>query len=144
MMGLWMLNFTVNGVPVPKMRPRLTRGGHAYTPKETRDYEGIVREAAFNAMRGNELLSGAVRMDVKMFFPIPASWPKKRQDAAKNGELGHCVKPDATNVLKSIEDALNGIAYKDDCQIVAGGFSKHYSERPRVEITVTNADEARL
>ena len=31
------INFTVDGTAVPKQRPRITRGGQAYTPKKTRE-----------------------------------------------------------------------------------------------------------
>ena len=40
------------------------------------------------------------------------------------------------NIAKAILDSLNGIAYKDDSQIVSMVVSKKYSNRPRVEITL--------
>ena len=33
------IKFTIEGEPKGKGRPRFTRGGHAYTPKETVEYE---------------------------------------------------------------------------------------------------------
>ena len=38
----------------------------------------------------------------------------------RSGFAGPVVIADASNILKLVEDALNGIAYKDDSQIVAG------------------------
>ncbi|WP_320408270.1 RusA family crossover junction endodeoxyribonuclease [Paraclostridium bifermentans] len=38
--------------------------------------------------------------------------------------------------MKAIADSLNGIAYKDDAQIVEVVSKKFYSERPRVEVTI--------
>lgn len=37
-----MISFTIEGVPVPKGRPRFTRSGHTYTPDTTRKYEALV------------------------------------------------------------------------------------------------------
>jgi Holliday junction resolvase RusA-like endonuclease len=45
-----------------------------------------------------------------------------------------CKKPDIDNVIKIIADSLNGIAYKDDTQIVKLTAHKLYSDNPRVEI----------
>ena len=45
-------------------------------------------------------------------------------------------KPDIDNVEKIILDALNGIAYDDDKQVVEEASSKLYSDVPRVEIEV--------
>ena len=131
------MKFTVNGVPVPKMRPVFRReDGRAYTPKKTLDYEALVRDTAVDAMAGDDPFDGAVRLDVGMYFPIPTSWTKKKQSEALNGSLAHCTKPDGDNVYKSIADALIGVVYKDDGQITDGCFTKSYSEHPRVEILV--------
>ncbi|MFL8231041.1 RusA family crossover junction endodeoxyribonuclease, partial [Clostridioides difficile] len=43
-------------------------------------------------------------------------------------------KPDLDNIIKSVADSLNGIAYKDDSQIVEVVSKKYYSDRPRVEV----------
>ena len=37
------LEFTVDGEPVGKGRPRFTRNGHAYTTEKTADYEQLVK-----------------------------------------------------------------------------------------------------
>jgi len=50
-------------------------------------------------------------------------------------------KPDADNIIKIIADALNGLAYKDDCQIVRLEFEKFYALTPRVEIWIREREE---
>ena len=52
------------------------------------------------------------------------------------GLINPTKKPDLDNIAKAILDSLNGIAYKDDSQIVSLLISKKYSDRPRVEITL--------
>lgn len=44
-------------------------------------------------------------------------------------------KPDALKLMRGVEDALTGIVYVDDAQIVEETISKHYGD-PRVEIEV--------
>ena len=52
------------------------------------------------------------------------------------GELHPTKKPDADNIGKIVADALNGVAYQDDAQIILLQIRKTYSEEPRVVVTV--------
>jgi len=63
-----------------------------------------------------------------LVFLRPKSAPKSR--------LHHVVKPDASNALKLLEDAGNGILWKDDSQIVFATVTKEYGDPERIEITV--------
>lgn len=46
-------------------------------------------------------------------------------------------KPDLDNVLKSVLDGLQGVAYKDDKNITNARIRKRYGEEPRLEIYMT-------
>ena len=71
------VQFTIDSPPIAKARPRLTRRGHAYTPKATRQYEAVVAEAARAAMDGLEPLTGPVQAVLHFNMYIPKSWSKK-------------------------------------------------------------------
>lgn len=117
--------------PKPKGRPRFANG-HAYTPKETREYEDLVRLIARNAIKAPQ--SGAIRMKVDFYLPMP-----KKLSKAKFGdsEPRPTKKPDIDNLGKAVLDALNsGVGYEDDKQIVELTLRKFYSENPRTEITM--------
>ena len=45
-------------------------------------------------------------------------------------------KPDIDNAIKAIADALNGVAYYDDSQIVYIEATKHYAEKPQTVVTL--------
>ena len=45
-------------------------------------------------------------------------------------------KPDADNIVKIICDALNGVAYKDDTQVVELDFKKVYGEFEKVIVEI--------
>ncbi len=133
-----MIHITIPGPPRGKGRPRFTsRGGfaRAYTDKKTRDYEKTVAEYAILAMEGQPPLSGALRVELRAYFPIPKSWTKAKKIAAANGDIHHLTKPDADNILKVL-DALNGVAFEDDKQICDARIIKDYSNDPRLEIQI--------
>ena len=46
-------------------------------------------------------------------------------------------KPDLDNLAKAVLDALNGVAYKDDCQIVTVLSKKNYAEAPYVRVIIS-------
>ena len=67
---------------------------------------------------------------------------KKKREAAIAGRLRPTTKPDVSNILKGVEDALKGLWYVDDSQIVGYGvLGKWYSERPRIEIAMREIEE---
>lgn len=139
-----MISFTIPGQPVPKGRPKFARRGsfvQAYTPEKTASYENLVKLHAAQAMAGGAPITGAVELRIWLQVAIPSSMTKR--DRAKIGTGGTLPvkKPDLDNVLKALTDAMNGIVYKDDAQIVRAVVDKVYSETPKAEVLVQRCEE---
>jgi Holliday junction resolvase RusA-like endonuclease len=135
----FMVNFVVDGVPIPKLRPRFAKRGNfvqAYTPKKTKDYESLVMDAAVLAMGSAQPLTTPIAIYLYIKLPIPASYSKKRVRDCIEGYEMPTKKPDWDNVAKAITDALNGICYVDDSQIVNAHVKKVYSHTPGVDVLI--------
>ena len=126
--------FSVEGDPVGKQRPRFSRG-RTYTPKKTVDYENLIASKANQAMGSSEPLQTPVAIFIWISHAIPASYSKKRKEACLNG-LEWPKKPDLDNVAKVFLDAMNGIVYKDDVQVVKLRVSKRYDTDSGVDVLV--------
>jgi Holliday junction resolvase RusA-like endonuclease len=83
-------------------------------------------------MRGRVIFDGPVALDLQCFYEVPPSWPKWKQELALNNKIAPTVKPDADNVMKAVKDALNGIVWLDDVQVVMGVIFKAYALAPCV------------
>lgn len=133
-----MIQFAVNGPIRGKGRPRFNGGGHGrpYTPRTTKEYETQIR-AAFLAVRGKKL-EGAVAVRVVALHVLPKRASKACRAAAERGEIWPIRRPDLDNVIKVVLDALNGIAYADDAQVVRLEARKEYAADgvERLEICV--------
>lgn len=122
------IKFTVYGKPQGKARPRFTCQGRVYTPKQTADYEQQIRQAYISA--GGQLISDTAPIQIK----ITAYYKK----AKSNKMLQPTLKPDADNIAKIVCDGLNGIAYKDDKQIVSLTVLKVWTDGiERVEVDIS-------
>lgn len=135
--------FTVPGQPVAKGRAKFARRGNfvtAYTPKETVQYENLVRLAAQDAMGTAEPFDQPMSLTVAIYLPIPQSWSKKKQDKARAGLVGATKKPDADNVLKALKDGMNGVVYVDDARIIDVVLQKRYATAPRVDVIALALD----
>jgi Holliday junction resolvase RusA-like endonuclease len=145
------VRFTVPGAPVGKGRHRsqpLMRGGKpvmgaggrpiitSHTPEKTVAYEGLVAHEGRIAMRGRPLLAGPVELVLHIACAVPASWSKRKQADALAGRIRPTKKPDSSNVLKAIEDGLNGVVWVDDVQVVEHLISKRYAEAPGVAVEI--------
>lgn len=120
------LRFVVPGKPQPKQRARKGKGGRHYTPPETRAYELLVKWLGLQATQRWSLATGAPWDKSGDFaLGVTAYMPDRRAR-------------DLSNVEKSIEDGLNGIAWHDDSQVkrrLEGGI-EYDRENPRTEVTI--------
>lgn len=133
------VHFNVPGQPVGKGRPRIGRvGAHArmFTPAKTVNYEGMVAMAAQTAMAGRGLIECAVQVRMEIDCQVPASWSGKKQRDALAGHVFPTTKPDVDNVEKAIFDAMNGVVWKDDVQVVDVVKRKRYAAVPGVRVWV--------
>ena len=130
--------FTVPGEPVGKGRPRVVRNGgfsRTYTPEKTASYENLVK-LEFQRQGGRMLKDGPVEMRILAWYGIPRSASKRKQQAMIGGLIRPTKKPDCDNVAKSIADALNGLAYRDDSQVVTLHVEKRFGEIPGVDVEI--------
>lgn len=132
--------FFVPGKPFGKQRPRVTRTGHAYTPDQTVMYENLVKTAFLQQYPDCVPGGGPVFIEIGAAFPVPQSWPKKKQAQALARKI-YPGKTDIDNIMKIIQDALNNVAYKDDAQIYSAYVLKFYAECPGVKIRMTVGGE---
>jgi len=131
-----MIEIVLLGRPRAKGRPRFSKdGAHAYTPEKTRSYEAALKYAAIEAMGDRPPLDGPLRMEMRVVVPIPTSWPKKKQEAARAGTLLPLGKPDIDNFMKVV-DAGNLVLWVDDSQIVKGTVEKSYGDKPGMWIRI--------
>ena len=131
--------FTVEGPPQGKGRPRFRRAGNfvtTYTDQKTKTYEQTIKAWAQRAIGSGSPLEGPLSVDLYIRCPVPVSTSKKRTEAClQNAELP-TKKPDIDNVIKIFLDAMNGIVYKDDTQVVRLSAKKGYSLVPGVDVCV--------
>ena len=128
-----MITIHIPGTPVPKGRARgvMTKHGPVfYTPAKTRSWERMAAQVAKIAMRGQKPLTGPLEASIEAIFPYPATWGKNKR------LLSYPSKIDLDNIFKAASDAMNGIVYIDDAQIVRLTVSKAYGNEPGVIITI--------
>lgn len=138
------LKITVPGDPVPKgrHRARIVQPRHKpafihfYQDSETEKYENHIAMLANIVMGGRGVLLGPLELRIIAYVPIPKSWSEKMKQRCVDGVMRPVTRPDGDNYEKAALDALNGIVYKDDAQIVEMRWSKRYDHNPRLEIEV--------
>ena len=133
------VNFTIQGKVIPKARPRVVNG-HAYTPQRTNDYEQLVRASYYKAAGNRRFREGVpLTVYIEARFAIPKSTPKKRL-AEMDGAL-YMGRPDCDNIAKSVLDALNGVAFADDSQVVSLAVVKKRAQTASVFISMAQVYE---
>ena len=135
------VTFEVIGIPRPQGSIR------AYTPKgwtrpilkhdnpETKGWKQLVAEQAQAV--AVEVFEGPITIALRFYLPRPQSLPRK--------VTHHVKKPDLDKLVRCVNDALTGVLYRDDSQIVDLFAAKVYVTgllSPRALITVTEASPA--
>lgn len=134
---------TIKDRPVPKGRPRVFRG-HAVTPRRTQQAEEQIQAMYRFQNLGAEPFTGPVEVHCIFCMPIAKTRSKRKKELAAQGWLRCTVRPDLDNLVKLVLDALNGIAYADDAQIVRiHAFKKYSEEYPNGATIVDIVEEER-
>ena len=129
------LTFQVHGRPRGKARPRFLPGRPTYTPAETVNYETALRWRAKEIWKGRAPLEGPVGLVVTAVIPIPKSWARAKKVLALAHQIRPTGKPDWDNIGK-MTDALKGLVWNDDSQVVDGRVLKYYGDIPFLQVEI--------
>lgn len=135
------IQFVIPGPPQGKARPRVVRAKNGasltYTPDKTVAYEELVRLRFKATAQGFHFPDDTqLAIQITAYYPVPRSKSKRIQSDMLAGVIRPTKKPDCDNIVKIICDALNGLAYKDDSQIVTTQIAKYYAEVPRAFVKI--------
>lgn len=130
-----MVSFTHYGKIKAKERPRFnTRTGRVFTPKTTIDSENDIASSFKKQNPTHKPYKGLVVANILVGYQMRKSYSKKKQAELL---LTPCDKGgDADNIIKSILDGLNGIAYIDDKQVCEIHFEKVYADRHSCQVEI--------
>lgn len=108
------ISFTYWGKVIGQPRPRFRRNGKPYDTKQASDYKKAIAKA-YKEQCGNFSFG---KSPISMLVYAERELPKNKKRKTFEVTEPDTFKPDADNIAKAIMDALNGIAYEDDSQIV--------------------------
>ena len=136
------VSMTFYSEPVPQGRVRFSTRGkfvRAFDPPKSSEYKEHLKSAAqevYKEQPGFKPFDTAIVLHLHIFRSIPKTFSKKKHELALMGLLRPTTKPDCSNYLKGVEDALNKVLWEDDSRIVSENVNKFYSDQPRIELTV--------
>lgn len=134
--------FAVPGKPQGKARARTFYNNKSnkmssVTPETTVLYENLIK-TCFQQRYGQKRFSddAYVVAHILAYFEPPKSVSKKKRAEMLEHKVWPAKKPDGDNIAKVVLDALNGIAYHDDTQVISLTVAKVYSEEAHLSITL--------
>ena len=131
------IRIVVDGKPVPWARHQGGRTTRPFTPAKVRTYQDVLRVLAQQEMRDQAPVVGPLAMTVRVALPLPKAFSKRKVVSALAGEILPVTRPDLDNYIKVVLDALNGIVWRDDAQVVRVEARKVYALKPGMEIEVS-------
>lgn len=102
--------------------------------EKSREWKGAVADAAAQAYC-LPLLDGAIRLTLTFFRPRPKGHYGKSGVRA-SADKYPTTKPDVLKLARAVEDAITGVIWRDDAQIVVEVLAKEFGEPARVEIEI--------
>jgi len=110
-------------------RSMLAKGfSRTFTPKGTKEYEDLIAVSARGAMRSRQPLKCPVEVSITFVLKgEEGHWPTSAADG------------DGDNLEKAVLDALNGVVFDDDRQVVRSTREKRCGPEPRLLISVVPA-----
>ena len=147
------IEFTVHGrpqqrgskraIPFRRKNGKLGVGVQDDNPN-SRAWMEMVSSAASQAMEG-ELITGAVSLRVLFRFARPQSHYGTGRNAGtlkESAPLDHTQSPDLSKLIRAVEDALTGVVWRDDRQVVGygTGTGKKWDSTSHAVVAITELE----
>jgi Holliday junction resolvase RusA-like endonuclease len=144
------VTFTVLGPPQPQGSKTTgrTHTGQPYLRESNRHlqpWRQAIAAAALEAMNGHPALTGPLRLHALFIFTRPANHYGTGRNAERlkpSAPPYVQTRPDTDKLLRAIGDALAGIVYRDDNQLVIVHAEKHYGTPACAHLTVEELTDA--
>lgn len=110
--------------------------------QRTKDWRSSVVTAAWDAMKQADILplTGAIELELLFQMPRPKSHFRSNGIQLKPGApLHHVIRPDCGKLARSTTDAMTGICWRDDAQIVKDLSEKAFSDQPGCFVVIREA-----
>jgi Holliday junction resolvase RusA-like endonuclease len=107
--------------------------------KRGKGWRESVQSAAISAMAGGDPVRG-----IPLYLQVTFTMPRLKSHYRKNGDLKgdaptwQMVKPDATKLIRAIEDAITGICWHDDAQVALQYAQKVYGSKPGASVVISD------
>jgi Holliday junction resolvase RusA-like endonuclease len=145
------VHFTVLGKPQPAgsksayLNPKTGKINVSDSNKKSRPWKQQVAGAAADQVE--EVWTGPLALTVAFYVARPKGHYRTGRNAdllRDSAPVWPTTKPDTTKLLRAVEDALIGVLYRDDAQVVRQVVTKHYvDDTPeRCEVMVSRLDES--
>lgn len=148
------LEFTVLGRPQPGGSKKVVRAGGrpdgrplvVDDAKRSKPWRALVASAAQDALDGRAQLHGPLMLEIDFYVARPAGHygsGRNRDQVRPGAPRLPAVRPDVTKLIRAVEDALTGLVWRDDAQIVIQLARKRYGTPERADVLITQvADHA--
>lgn len=143
------LHFWIPGFPAPagSKRAFCIKKGGVYTGRAAvidssgergREWRASVSQFAFDEMKSQGIapLTGPLFLGLTFHMPRPKSHFNSKGELKSSSPQFHTNRPDCTKLTRAVEDAMAGIVYRDDSQIVSQQVSKVYSIESGCWVTI--------
>ena len=143
-----MISIWVPGIPKPggSKTPGVAKSGKIYLRPACKGVKAWMETVALSAMMQHGTLPplpGPLIASLRFHMPRPKShFRANGRELSKKAPLHHTYKPDFTKLVRATEDALKGILWEDDSQIIEQGGGKQWAsgsfrfQQPGVSIGV--------
>lgn len=148
------IKFLVPGVPAPggskkafvvKTKRGALRANVTDDAKRNAPWRSLVSVLARDAMRGRPPFHGPILLEVEFRMPRPKGEYRPSGALRPCARKHHTQRPDRTKLLRAVEDAMSGIVWVDDTQVIGGEVTKRYvgyDEAPGAAVTVVPLETA--
>ena len=124
----------IPGKPTPLARPRFCNGRVFNSQVEEFRLFALQVFAAMTTQHVSRF-DGPLSLRIDYAMPIPSKFTDNERERALAGLLMPAAVPDLSNLIKFTEDALNGLLWQDDKQIIHLDCLKYYSDYPQTIIS---------